>query len=587
MRKTAPPVAALAVRPLRWLAYVAAITATLAGSFGVLRPAAAAGDCTVSPTDMANDSEEQAMLAGINAYRAQNGLGALSFSSALNRSAAWMSKDMAVNRRFDHVDALGRDPFTRMRDCGYSSFTAAGENIAGGFADAATTIEKWKGSPSHNQAMLTGAFRAAGISRYTDLSAPYRYYWTLDLGNVVDGGGSLPVTSLPTMTLPTTTTTFPTTTFPTTTFPTTTLPATTVTNPLFPTTTTTSPFGTAATSNQAGQVSVIASLMGAGGQPVQMDRSGFTYTFSGATGASYTTPPTNSLGQTSLALPAGTYTVSQQGRAGVMFLGFTGGSGGSAGSANVTVGPGQTMLLTANNQVGAATTPTTTPLTSTTVPAVNPLAATAANPTSTLPGTLSIALSLVNSAGQPAQGDLSGYLFSVAAATGASYATPPTNATGQTSLSVPAGTYTVTQQPKAGFSQLSIAGAADAGGNVTVLPGQTALVTVVDQLGGAATTTTAAVSTTSTAAAATEMMTLTPGCNNVSMTWAAGTPISTIAASISGALDAIWRWDSTSNAYLGYSSRPGAPADYTAVGAKFEAAFICMKTPGSMTRPAA
>src|SRR5687768_15088471 len=50
MRKTAPPAAAPAVRPLRWLAYVAAITATLAGYLGILRPAAAAGDCTVSPT---------------------------------------------------------------------------------------------------------------------------------------------------------------------------------------------------------------------------------------------------------------------------------------------------------------------------------------------------------------------------------------------------------------------------------------------------------------------------------------------------------------------------------------------------------
>src|SRR6266511_5021474 len=120
MRKTAPPVAAKAVCPPRWLAYLAAIIATLAGSLAIMRPAAAAGDCTVSATEMANDGEEQAMLAGVNAYRQQNGLGALSFSSGLNRSAAWQSKDLAVKRRFDHNDSLGRDPFTRMRDCGYS-----------------------------------------------------------------------------------------------------------------------------------------------------------------------------------------------------------------------------------------------------------------------------------------------------------------------------------------------------------------------------------------------------------------------------------------------------------------------------------
>jgi hypothetical protein len=95
-----------------------------------------------------------------------------------------------------------------------------------------------------------------------------------------------------------------------------------------------------------------------------------------------------------------------------------------------------------------------------------------------------------------------------------------------------------------------------------------------------ATTTTAA-----TASTATESVALALGCNNVSITWPAGTPVSTVAAAVTGGLDAIWRWDSARNQYLGYSAIPGAPADYTTVGALYEPAFICVKGAGNISRP--
>jgi hypothetical protein len=84
-----------------------------------------------------------------------------------------------------------------------------------------------------------------------------------------------------------------------------------------------------------------------------------------------------------------------------------------------------------------------------------------------------------------------------------------------------------------------------------------------------------------------ETVALTSGCNNVAMTWAAGTPVSTVASAVSGALDAIWRWDGARNVYLGYSQASAAVSDYTTISAKFEPAFVCVKSSGSITRPVA
>src|SRR3712207_7829328 len=50
------------------------------------------------------------------------------------KAAAWMSKDMAAKRYFDHTSKDGRSPFQRMKDCGYQSFSM-GENIAAGRAE--------------------------------------------------------------------------------------------------------------------------------------------------------------------------------------------------------------------------------------------------------------------------------------------------------------------------------------------------------------------------------------------------------------------------------------------------------------------
>jgi uncharacterized protein YkwD len=489
MTQIAPRIVASAVRPLRRLAYVAAIIATLLATHAMVRPVSAAGDCTVSSTDTTPDAEEQALLTAINTYRQQNGLAALASSGALNRSAAWLSKDMATRRSLNRTDSLGRDHLTRMKDCG-ASFTAAEENVASGAADAASTLQTWKASTSQNMVILSSNFRAAGVARYADPALPSQTYWTLDLSDTVDSGsGSTGTTST----------------------------------------------GTTSTSTQSGMgtVSVSVSLRGATGQTTRGSLSGFQFVLRGSAGGAYTTPPTNEQGQTSLALPAGTYTVTQQPKAGATVVSISGGTGagttatgtaatgstatsGTATNGAVTVAAGMTASVMVVDQVGGTSQTTTSAATSLTNPATNPLTNPFLNPTT---NPLSNPFPNNPFANNP-------------------FANPAINPASNTVPTMPAA--------------------------------------------GATTATTSAATTSTT----TEMVTLVTGCNNVSITWAAGTPVSTVAAAVTGGLDAIWRWDSARNMYLGYSAIPGAPADYTTVEAKFEPAFICVKAAGSIARPA-
>src|SRR5713226_8435402 len=88
------------------------------------------------------DSEEWAFLTLINNYRAQHGAGPLQVSVTLENSSLWMSNDMATHSGVSHTDSLGRDPRTRMDAFGYPYYPW-GENIAGGYADAASVFNAW------------------------------------------------------------------------------------------------------------------------------------------------------------------------------------------------------------------------------------------------------------------------------------------------------------------------------------------------------------------------------------------------------------------------------------------------------------
>ena len=143
------------------------------------------------------DPEERAMVSMINNYRTANGLSPLQLSVSLTKAAAWFSIDLQSMTDLSHVDTVGRDPFVRMSAFGYPSGGHKGENVAGGYDDAATTFEQWRTSPHHNDNILNPTFKTMGIARAYKSGAPFEWYWTNDFGGTVDATYSLTGQSIP------------------------------------------------------------------------------------------------------------------------------------------------------------------------------------------------------------------------------------------------------------------------------------------------------------------------------------------------------------------------------------------------------
>lgn len=181
----------------------AGLVAILLAALQVLPPrhANALVNCDVA-SGIELDSVEQQVLALVNQARAQQNppLAPLAANAALNRAAAWMAKDMTGRPSLSHNDSLGRDPFQRMKDCGYAR--SGGENIgagsaSGGLNSANAIFNAWMASPGHRQAILYPTFTEIGIA-YADANGGR--YWAMDFGygSTTGGGGSGVVTSTPT-----------------------------------------------------------------------------------------------------------------------------------------------------------------------------------------------------------------------------------------------------------------------------------------------------------------------------------------------------------------------------------------------------
>lgn len=166
------------------LAFCVAVLAPVAIAPARTDTAEAAGDCTIDAT---LDAEEKLFLTLINNHRAANGRAPLRASYTLSKASAWKSKDMGVNGYFGHND-LDRTWDQRMRDCGYTFNTWAGENILGGGSGTAQqAFDAWRNSSGHNANMLSSNFTAIGIGRHYTAGSPYGWYWTTNFGGYNDG----------------------------------------------------------------------------------------------------------------------------------------------------------------------------------------------------------------------------------------------------------------------------------------------------------------------------------------------------------------------------------------------------------------
>lgn len=134
-------------------------------------------------------SFEDEVLALVNAARAKGGdcgsQGAfaptdpLTTEPRLRCAARKHSQDMAERNYFDHVNPEGESPYDRMAKAGYTSYQAAGENIAAGSMTPAEVVQGWLDSDGHCANMLSPNFTQLGVGFYEG-AGDYTYYWTQD-----------------------------------------------------------------------------------------------------------------------------------------------------------------------------------------------------------------------------------------------------------------------------------------------------------------------------------------------------------------------------------------------------------------------
>jgi uncharacterized protein YkwD len=141
------------------------------------------------------DAEELAFLGLINDYRVSNGLGKLKVSIALTRAADAHNADMVATGKLQHNSSDGTSFSDRVKKY-YPCNCYLGENIAVGFATAASVFAAWKASPGHDANMRGANYKVIGIGRRAN--ADGRYYWTNDFGSDLDAIFSAGVGSIAT-----------------------------------------------------------------------------------------------------------------------------------------------------------------------------------------------------------------------------------------------------------------------------------------------------------------------------------------------------------------------------------------------------
>jgi uncharacterized protein YkwD len=104
----------------------------------------------------------------------------LSLNVNLTRAALGHSREMAVNRQFDHRGHDGSTPADRIQRAGYGAYRIVGENIAAGAMTPAEATEGWLASPPHCENIMDGRFTEIGIAYAANLQSAAGLYWTQD-----------------------------------------------------------------------------------------------------------------------------------------------------------------------------------------------------------------------------------------------------------------------------------------------------------------------------------------------------------------------------------------------------------------------
>jgi uncharacterized protein YkwD len=115
-------------------------------------------------TNECSSSYANEMLASINQFRSQNGVGALTLAGDLNNIACAHSKWQNTNNIYEHIGYQGSTPFER---CQKAGTTCDSENVYWSTQPTVNGAMNWlKNSPIHRTNMLYPEFKTAGFSLY-------------------------------------------------------------------------------------------------------------------------------------------------------------------------------------------------------------------------------------------------------------------------------------------------------------------------------------------------------------------------------------------------------------------------------------
>lgn len=129
------------------------------------------GSGSTGGTSTGTSSAAQAVLAEVNAARAQNGLSALTLDAHMNRAAAVRAAELAQS--FSHTRPNGSRGLTALNEAGVS-YRTAGENIASGQQSAQAVVSAWMNSSGHRANILSSSFGRMGVGQAT---IGGRTYW--------------------------------------------------------------------------------------------------------------------------------------------------------------------------------------------------------------------------------------------------------------------------------------------------------------------------------------------------------------------------------------------------------------------------
>jgi uncharacterized protein YkwD len=120
------------------------------------------------------------VLAELNAFRREHGLGPLRLSPALSRAARQHSMEMAARGYFAHNSANGSTfdkRIARFYPMGFHKFWSVGENLlwSSPDVDASGALTMWINSPEHKANMLNPRWREIGLSAVHSSAAPGTY----------------------------------------------------------------------------------------------------------------------------------------------------------------------------------------------------------------------------------------------------------------------------------------------------------------------------------------------------------------------------------------------------------------------------